>query len=344
MHKKWPIVLVLTILGWTASAQTTPTDTTLAAVLEKNSLEIDTTVDYEELFRDFESFMDSILMPQSFFMPSLSIGRGYFSFDSKNTETLETSAKLTYSPMLTWYQKSGMGLSIAGYMLHDGQSLNMYQFSITPSFDYLQNRDFATGVSYSRYFSKDELPFYTSPLNNEVYGYFTYRKWWMRPMIAVSYGWGSRSEYHKREEQIQSLRLRPRGYTYINTTESVSDFSILTSVRHDFYWLDVFGFNDHIRLTPQINLTSGTQKFGFNQKSNTYATTWTNGTNVLYNTENIYLDDQLDFQPLSLTFFLRGEYSFWKFFVQPQLMLDYYFPATSKNFTSLFSINFGFVL
>src|SRR5688572_27993633 len=331
MHKKWPIVLVLTILGWTASAQTKPADTTLAAVLERNSIETDTTIDYEELFRDFESFMDSILMPQSFFMPTLSIGRGYFNFDSKNTEMLETSAKLTYSPMPTWYQKSGIGLSIAGYMLHDGQSLNMYQFSVTPSFDYLQNRDFATGISYSRYFSKDELPFYTSPLNNEVYGYFTYRKWWMRPMIAVSYGWGNRSEYHKREEQIQSLRLRPRGYTYINTTESVSDFSILTSVRHDFYWLDVFGYNDHIRLTPQINLTSGTQKFGFNQKSNTYASTWTNGTNVLYSTENIYLDDQLEFQPLSLTFFLRGEYSFGKFFVQPQLMLDYYFPATSKN-------------
>ncbi len=337
-------MLVFTILGVTALPQNTPADTTLAAVLDKKSLDIDTTIDYEELFRDFESFMDSILMPQSFFMPSLSIGRGYFNFDSKTTEVMQSTAKLTYSPMLSWYQKSGIGLSIAGYMVHDEQSLNMYQFSITPSFDYLQNRDFAAGILYSRYFSKDDLPFYTSPLNNEVYGYFTYRKWWMRPMIAVSYGWGSRSEYQEREEQIQSLRLRPRGFTYINTTESVSDFSILTSVRHDFYWLDVLGHNDHIRLTPQLNLTSGTQKFGFNQKSNTYATTWMNGTNVLYSTENLYLDDQLDFQPLSLTFFLRGEYSFGKFFVQPQMMLDYYFPATSKNFTSLFSINFGLVL
>ena len=175
MHKEWPIVLVFTILGMTASAQTNPADTSLATYLEKNSMEIDTTIDYEELFRDFESFMDSILMPQSFFMPSLSIGRGYFNFDSKNTEMLETSAKLTYSPMLTWYQKNGIGLSLAGYIVHDGQSFNMYQFSVTPSFDYLQNRNFATGISYSRYFSKDELPFYTSPLNNEVYGYFFLR-------------------------------------------------------------------------------------------------------------------------------------------------------------------------
>ena len=173
-------MLVFTILGVTALPQNTPADTTLAAVLDKKSLDIDTTIDYEELFRDFESFMDSILMPQSFFMPSLSIGRGYFNFDSKTTEVMQSTAKLTYSPMLSWYQKSGIGLSIAGYMVHDEQSLNMYQFSITPSFDYLQNRDFAAGILYSRYFSKDDLPFYTSPLNNEVYGYFTYRKWWMR--------------------------------------------------------------------------------------------------------------------------------------------------------------------
>ena len=117
----------------------------------------------------------------------------------------------------------------------------------------------------------------------------------------------------------------------------------MASVRHDFYWLDVFTYNDHIRLTPQINFTSGTQKFGFNQTSNTYGVTLRNAANVLYSTENIFLDDQIDFQPLSLTMYLRGEYSIGKFFVQPQFALDYYFPADSKNLSSLFSVNLGLV-
>ena len=341
MLKKWSIVLAFSVLAVVASAQTTPADTTIAPA--HNDLVTDTTIDYDELFQDFEAFMDSILTPRSYFMPSLSVSRGYFNFTSKGNELLETTSKLTYSPMLTWYHKSGVGFSATGYTVNDDQNLNLYQVSLTPSFDYLQNRDLATGFSYTRFLSKDSLPFYTSPLRNEVYGYFTYRKWWMKPMLAVSYGWGSRSDYEEREDLIQSLRLRPRGYTYVNTTESVSDFTLMASVRHDFYWLDVFTYNDHIRFTPQISFTSGTQKFGFNQTSNTYGTSIRTATNVLYSSENIYLDDQLDFQPLSLTLYLRGEYSIGKFFVQPQFMLDYYFPATSKNLSNLFSVTMGMV-
>lgn len=327
------------LVGMTAYSQVTR-DSTIA---NNDDLLADTTIDYDALFQDFESFMDSILTPRSYLMPSLSVSRGYFTFTSKSNELVETTPKLTYSPMLTWYHKTGIGLNATGYMVNDEKNLNLYQFSIGPTYDYLQNRDLATGFSYTRYFSKDSLPFYTSPLRNELYAYFTYRKWWVRPMIAVNYGWGSRSDYEEREELIQSLRLRPRGYTYVNTTESIADFSVLASVRHDFYWLDVFTYNDHIRFTPQVNFTSGTQKFGFNQTSNTYGTTLRSATNVLYSSEDIYLDDKMDFQPVSLSLFLRGEYSIGKFFVQPQFMLDYYFPAENNNLSSLFSVNVGMV-
>ncbi|NJO25641.1 MAG: hypothetical protein HC867_07600 [Bacteroidia bacterium] len=63
----------------------------------------------------------------------------------------------------------------------------------------------------------------------------------------------------------------------------------------------------------------------------------------MYNSENTYLDDELKFQPLSLTFFLRSEYSLGKFYFQPQLILDYYFPAAEKNFSALLSFNAGFI-
>jgi hypothetical protein len=185
------------------------------------------------------------------------------------------------------------------------------------------------------------LPFYTTPLQNELYAYFIYRKWWVRPMIAVSYGWGSRSDFESREVLINDLRLRRRGFIYINTEETISDFSLMASVRHDFYWLDVLTYKDHIRFTPQLSFTSGTQKFGFNQSSNTYATLIRNSSNVLYNSDDVYLDDQLKFQPLSLTLYLRGEYSIGKFFVQPQFAMDYYFPSSTRHFNTLFSINAG---
>jgi len=341
MIKRLTILPALVLLGLVAYSQVTPADTVIVPNKDKDISVIDTSINYDELFQDFDAFMDSILSPHSYLLISLSAGKGFYNFQTKNSFEVTTTKKLTYSPTLGYYHKSGIGLTGTGYIIDDGANMNFYQASVTPSFDYLQNKKLATGISYTRYFTKDSLPFYTTPLQNEVYAYFIYRKWWVRPMLAVSYGWGSRSDYEERETLLQDLRLRRRGYTYINTTETISDFSVMASVRHDFYWLDVFTFRDHIRFTPQITFTSGTQKFGFNQSSNTYATLIRNNSNVLYNTDNVFLDDQLDFQPLSLTLYLRGEYSIGKFFVQPQFAMDYYFPSSAKHFNSLFSINAG---
>jgi hypothetical protein len=332
-------MLGLIMTGIVTYSQVSAIDSTI--VPKKEAAATDTSLDYDDLFQDFDAFMDSILSPHSYFLASLSLSKGYYNFESKTNLSIESSKRLTYSPTLAYYHSSGFGLTATGYIVNDKKNLNLYQVALSPSFDYLENKKLATGISFTKFFTKDSLPFYNTPLQNEVYGYFTYRKSWFRPTIAASYGWGSRTEYDKRESVIQDLRLRRRGFTYTNSKESISDFSVMTSVRHDFYWLDVFTYNDHIRITPTLALTSGTQKFGFNQSSSTYATVIRTGANVLYSTDNVYLDDQIKFQPLSLTFSLRGEYSIGRFFIQPQLSLDYYFPATSKNFTSLFSINAG---
>lgn len=327
------------MLGVVAFSQRNTKDSLIVPV--DNSFLIDTTIDYSELFQDFDAFMDSILSPHSYFLATLSMGRGFYNFESKANSDFNTTKKITYTPTLGYYHKSGLEITGTGSIVDDGVNMNFYQGAISPSFDYLKNKALATGISYTRFITKDSLPFYTTPLKNELYGYFTYRRSFIRPTVALSYGWGSRSDYSQREEQILDLRLRRRGFTYINTEESISDFSLFTSVRHDFYWLDVFTFRDHIRFTPQISFTSGTQKFGFNQKSSTYVNVIRNNSSVLYSTENVYLDDQLKFQPLALTIHLRGEYSIGKFFVQPQFTMDYYFPAASNNFNSIFSINVG---
>lgn len=343
MIKRWSILPALLMLFATAHAQGSTADTTIVPAGKADTSLIDTTIDYEELFRDFDAFMDSILSPHSYFLVSLSAGKGYYNFENKSNYEITTYKKLTYSPTLGYYHKSGLGLTATGYIADDGVNMNFFQAAVSPSFDYMSNKKFATGISFTKFLTKDSLPFYTTPIQNELYAYFTYRKWWFKPMLAMSFGWGSRTDYEERETLIQDLRLRRRGYTYINTEEKVSDFSLLASVRHDFYWLDVFTYRDHIRFTPQISFTSGTQKFGFNQSTTTYASILRTSSNVLYNTDEFYLDDELKFQPLSLTFFLRGEYAIGKFFVQPQVAFDYFFPASSRNFNALFSLSAGFM-
>jgi hypothetical protein len=302
-----------------------------------------TDVDYDELFNELDLLLDSLTAPRSFGLFNLGVGFNYFNYQSKESYLLEASKKLTYSPTLSYFLRNGLGISANTIVVNDGENLNAYQFNITGSYDYIRNNKFITGISLTHFFTKDSLPFYTSPLKNELYSYFTYRHFWLKPSVAVSYGWGSRTAYNEREEYITSLRLAASGFTRVNTRESVNDLNVITSIRHDFYWLDVFGKKDYIRFTPQIVFTSGTQKFGFNQTSSTYANIPRTGDNILFSSDKVNLDDQLYYQPLSLSTYLKAEYSKGRFFFQPQLIFDYYFPANEKNLTIAVVMNAGVI-
>jgi hypothetical protein len=168
----------------------------------------------------------------------------------------------------------------------------------------------------------------------------------VKPTVSASYGWGSRSELQQRVEQVKKLRSKKRqgnSTVIINTTEKVSDFSLATSVRHDFYWLNVITDKDFFRVTPQLTLTSGTQNFGFNQTTSSYTsnTNKNKGSNGLYTSENVQLDDKVNFQPLSLAALIKTEFSVGKVYLQPQVMFDYYFPASENKLSKILSVNAG---
>lgn len=80
---------------------------------------LDTTLNYDELFQDFDAFMDSILSPHSYFLASLSMGKGYYSFERKNSSVIETEKKLTYSPTIGYYHKGGLGITGTGRIVDD---------------------------------------------------------------------------------------------------------------------------------------------------------------------------------------------------------------------------------
>lgn len=298
--------------------------------------------DYDVLFDELDAFLDSLLAPRSYTIAGISAGTGFFDYASASSNYLTTERKWVLSPSVGYFDKSGFGINASANVIREEKNFNAYQFAGTLSYDYLKNLDFAGGISATRYFTKEDLSFYTSPLKNELYGYFTYRRLWFKPAIAASYGWGSKTSYEEREDYVRKLRLRKRSYTVINTRESVADFSIMLSARHDFYWLDVINTNSFIRLTPQVSFTGGTQSYGFNQTATTYRQNLLNGKNR-EQSENTNLDDQMKFQPLAVAASLRSELSLGKFFLQPQLALNYYIPAPEKNLSSIFSVNTGFV-
>jgi hypothetical protein len=295
------------------------------------------TLDYDELVSELDAFLNSILSPRSYWLAGISAGQGYFNFSKTNNTEIEVMEKVSISPSIGYYSKKGWGLTATGYIVGDSRRLNFYQLSLSPSFDYLKDPDIALGLAYIRYFTKDSLSFYTSPLQNEITGYFLWRKPWLQPGISLNYGSGSKTEVTKRRRYFENLGISLPVTTI--TEESIVDFSATATLRHNFYWLNVFATDDYIRLSPIVSFSAGTQKFGFNQTTGTYAPT---RNNIYYSAGNVNLDEQFRFQPLSLTLFLRTEYSIGKFFVQPQFILDYYFPGEEKKLSALFALNTGF--
>lgn len=330
-----------------------------------NAAIMDTTIyDYDEIFSELDLLIDSLYTPRSFGMFTIGAGNGYFNYLSAGDTQPETKQQSILSPSLGYFSKNGLGLNASASMINYGSGLQPFQYSLTGSYDYLQKRSFITGISATHFFTKEDLPIYTSPLSNELYGYFTYRKSWVKPSISASYGWGSRESVQEQQTIIDKIKDKVKNNsngngngggnsgsgstggtttTVTTTNERVMDFNLTASLRHDFFLMNVLSAHDYIRLTPQVSFTSGTQQFGFNSTSTSYLTLKRTGKTTISNTKNIALDDKLSFRPLSLTTQLRTEYARGKFFLQPQLLFDYYFPANEKNLTTSFFVNAGFI-
>lgn len=317
----------------------------------KDSL-INAVVDYDALFSDLDAFLDSLLAPRTYAVVNIGAGTGFYDYTSNDAFVVKSKRDLVLTPSLGYYHKSGFGVNGTVAIVNENRKLNPYQLLTSVSYDYLKSMKFVTGVSALHYFTKDSLNFYTSPLKNELYGYFIYRDSWFKPAVSASYGWGSRNSIVEREEYLTSLRKRKKKTIGIDTTvittqenltESISDISLMFSVRHDFYWLNVFSKKDFVRLTPQVNFISGTQAYGFNQTINTYSSVLNQKKNEFLLSENNNLDERLDFQPLSISASLKSELSIGKYFIQPQFMVNYYLPVPEKNISTAFALNTGFI-
>jgi hypothetical protein len=297
----------------------------------------DTTLILDSLLADFDNYLDSLSKRKSMFFIGIGAGTGNFSFDDKNSVYTSSEKKLIVSPSIGYFHKSGLGISSTAYGMSSDGKFSFYQLSLAPSFDIIK-RSFSTGISYAHYFTKDSLSFYTTPIKDELYAYFSYKKWWVRPTISFSYGWGSKTDYEEQKMRIWSRQLRQlqQYYVTIENVETVKDISLTASVRKDFDWYDVFGKDDNITFTPVIMANAGTQQFGFNTS---YSYTF-NPVRVNSLPSNSSASDQTQFQLQSVSTILRTSYMKGKFLLQPQVLFDYYLLPTETNpFNAVFSVN-----
>ncbi|HEU4633596.1 MAG TPA: hypothetical protein VFS22_06410, partial [Flavisolibacter sp.] len=75
---------------------------------------IDTSfTDYDALFSELDSFLDSLLAPRDFTLINLSATTGFFNYESSESNVLVPTRKMVYSPSISHFSKSGLGISAA---------------------------------------------------------------------------------------------------------------------------------------------------------------------------------------------------------------------------------------
>lgn len=263
------------------------------------------------------------LPAESYFDVNAGLSNGYF---TPKSATGNTVSRLFYTAGMGYYDASGFTLSAMGMMTNDNGKFTLYQSSLTPGFDFNKGKKWKGGISYTRYFSKDSVGFYLSPLKNEFYGYLTYKGGFLLPTLAVNYATGTQKDV------LTTLRRT------ITKNTSVHDFSLLVSAKHSFDLGTLFTPDDDFRFEPSVMAITGTNSYGSNLlgtkiprfTTNKRAARLAAGNTASGNFALQYISVNLDFS-----------YDIGKCYIQPQLLFDYTVPKAESQWNTVFSITAG---
>lgn len=207
---------------------------------------------------ELERQLDSLLQKQQ--KSELVAGIGYGNnpaYGGKVTNfELPIVLKTFVAPSLSYYHKSGLYAGVSAYYLFNSVNKPWFEWDLTAGYDYTKNRNFLTGISYTKYIFADSSDVPATPIRNELFAYFYYRKWWLQPGLSLDYGWGK----HVSEGLHTKETLRG------------NDFNIIAAVRHPFIFSGVLGRFDVLMVTPSVNMTLGTANYYSNLKAFQYIT------------------------------------------------------------------------
>ena len=285
-----------------------------------------------------------LMMKKDISYVDVNIGAGNGTFSLKNNALNAGQAqtnKIYYSPSVGYYHKSGLALTISGFLASDIGELKMYQYVINPSYTY-SNKNVEAGISYTRYIEGSGASFAVSPFTNDFYASGVYKKTWVEPGIALGYSFGKQVEYYDTSFWFNPQPpAQPRIIHIRDTiTTKLSGFSLSLSASHTWEFLELVNKKDALEIKPALMLNAGSQNWNISH-SNKMLNRFPRVGNALKNRfGNGSGSEKFNLQ--SLAFLAEVTYYYGKFYLQPQIYLDYYLPTTTeKRLTSLFSVTFG---
>lgn len=290
-------------------------------------------IDATDSVNMMKDFLDILSEPEkisSYVSVDVGIGKRIFNLRNNALNAKVTSVNtIIFSPSFIYHHKSGLYFSLGASLISENKKgFGISQHSISTGYELTENNNVDLAIAYTHYFVRDKFSPYSSPIQNDFYVSFTYKKSWIRPGLAVGYSTGTYGDV----KRIARL--------YDSTTNKLKSFFIIPSLSHEFKWKKIFSKNDGIIFTPVLMINLGQSKTSIQHKTNA-----TNLANFLNKKRRLPKFDVTNFKAESVGLSLDAGYGIGNFIIEPQAYFDYYLPANQdKKLSSYFTITLRYSL
>ena len=262
---------------------------------------------------------------------SVGLGNGAFSSDNNAANATGIDNQIIVTPSIIYRTKNGFSFGVTGFLTSDSTNkLELYQTGISAAYDY-HGKKVLAGFSYTRYMS-DKNKYNTKSLyQNDMYGYIKRAKGILQPGLTSGFANGNYKEV------VLVLQRRPlSGDTLVrdSTSNKASYFSVSGSVEHNFSFYKLFSKNDGLDFVPSLFINFGSDKLIQTHLNKLF------NRRIFSNRKRVEATNKFQLQSVAASFDFT--YGIGKFFLQPNIYLDYYLPeTTSKRLSTIFSVTAG---
>ena len=262
---------------------------------------------------------------------SVGLGNGAFSSNNNAANATGIDNQIIFTPSIIYHTKNGFSFGATGFLTSDSANkLELYQTGISAAYDYYGKKVLA-GFSYTRYLS-DKNKYNTKSLyQNDFYGYIKRAKGILQPGLTSGFANGNYKEV------VLVLRKRPLlGDTLVrdSTSNKASYFSVSGSVEHDFSFYKLFSKDDELDFVPSLIVNFGSDKLTQTHLNKVF------NRQILSSRKRVEATNKFQLQSVAASFDFT--YGIGKFFLQPNVYLDYYLPeTTATRFAAIFSVTAG---
>ncbi len=275
---------------------------------------------------------------------SVGIGNGEFSAHNNAANATAVNKQMVYTPAVNYRLKNGFNFGITVFITGDSSAKpELYQTGFNAGYNY-HGKAIKAGVSYTRYVSNPNKYNSKSLYQNDFYGYIKKAKGIIQPGIAVGFANG---KYKETGFVIYKLPIHlpnppPNGRDTVivisgkdSTNNRTSYFSLSANIQHDFAFYKIFSRNDELDFTPSLILNSGSDRLSQTHTNKIFDRP------AFSSKKKSSFSNKFQVQSIAASFNLT--YMIKKFFLQPDLYVDYYLPETTAQRLGLvFSVTGGF--